>query len=395
MQRNRFKKLWRFQNSRGDLIVEVLIAMLILGIMLAGGYALSRNSLFTSVNADTRSQAQSLAQSQIEQMIATQKNSPSELSHYTIERPYCIMPDGQISDANTSAQVCPDYNNNKAKIAVGVVYDKNSKTFTVKGKWNISRGDPLNDPDSLAYSDQVTLYYRLPVDFPLNSLALNVYIRGTGQGTVRGGGINCGNTGLGSANCFKTYTATQFETLRASAEPGSKFVKWDDDCGGIVSTCTLFINQIMFATATFEKQGSSCQPTLQPVNEDPDGFVPPSVFVHINLKTGCQLTKCYVEFGQARGIMNWGTSICGLSSSGVGYDNSWESAAWANGQYHAIATSIGRSHSTGSGHLLENSQKVYYRYCADNGGGNVCEPSYRCAQMDSVPNDGKHDGRPC
>src|SRR5438045_2787299 len=110
MIQNIYNKILRSKNLAGDMMIEVLIAIVILSILLIGGYSLSHRSLVVGNNADLRSQAQSLAQGQIERMISTQNSAPAELSRYTIDnRPFCIEQNGEIRDANTSARVCSNY----------------------------------------------------------------------------------------------------------------------------------------------------------------------------------------------------------------------------------------------------------------------------------------------
>src|SRR3989344_4421775 len=58
--------------SRGDPIIEVLLSIAILGLVLAGAYALANRNLSSGVSAGWRDQALTSAQSQIEHIINAQ-----------------------------------------------------------------------------------------------------------------------------------------------------------------------------------------------------------------------------------------------------------------------------------------------------------------------------------
>jgi hypothetical protein len=300
------KKFIQPVDTRGDMIIEVLLALVMIAIVLTAGYVLSHRGLQSSTNSDLRSQAQSLAQSQIEQMINTQNTDALQLSRYTIDRPFCILPNGDIRDANPNAGVCPNYNNDK-NIGVGVIYNSAAKTFTISAKWNIVKGDPVSDPSALTYKDEVTLYYRLPVSFTSTSLALNAYIRGTGKGTVTGGGLNCTNTGSSSNKCFVAYSSPQVVALSAKAGADSKFQYWSGDCTGSNSTCIVNVNKLVYVSANFEQVTSTPPPTvdIDLGSLGADGFKPTNVWLYGKVNpNGNQLTKCYFRFSLNSNLSN-------------------------------------------------------------------------------------------
>lgn len=68
---------------------------------------------------------------------------------------------------------------------------------------------------------------------------------GTGGGTVTGGKVNCGNA------CSAFALAGSSVTLTAKANSGSAFAGWSGACSGVLSTCTVVVNGVTSATATF------------------------------------------------------------------------------------------------------------------------------------------------
>jgi hypothetical protein len=90
------------------------------------------------------------------------------------------------------------------------------------------------------YSNEVSMTVP-PQEYPLTVSKL-----GSGQGTVSGSGINCGET------CLASYSAGAEVTLSATAEPGSTFDGWS---GGVCSgtgLCTVTMNANMTVTANFK-----------------------------------------------------------------------------------------------------------------------------------------------
>lgn len=66
-----------------------------------------------------------------------------------------------------------------------------------------------------------------------------------GQGSVTGGGINCGTT------CSSEETSGSQVTLTATPQGGARFVGWSGACGGSISTCVVTMTQAQQVTATF------------------------------------------------------------------------------------------------------------------------------------------------
>jgi len=140
-------------NQAGDTIVEVLASIAIIGVALAGGYALSSHSLRTGIDANRRSAALSLAQGQVEFL----KNSVAEgnTGLYTGDGgPFCI----NDADGNRmTGSNCVSLSGTPYDIAI--TYDNGSKVFTVMPSWERLGGDVRGE---------TVLYYKLPDVFPDN-----------------------------------------------------------------------------------------------------------------------------------------------------------------------------------------------------------------------------------
>ncbi|MFZ2504378.1 MAG: hypothetical protein WAW88_17080 [Nocardioides sp.] len=74
---------------------------------------------------------------------------------------------------------------------------------------------------------------------------LTVHVIGRGRVTSTPAGITCGT------DCVQAYAAGTKVTLRATARPGSVFVRWTGDCRGRNRTCTVTLDQARDVTARF------------------------------------------------------------------------------------------------------------------------------------------------
>ena len=169
-------------DSRGDTIIEVLIAMAILALVLGTAYAISSQSLKTGTSAGQRSRALGYAQSQIEFVKQAQATSPALMGQYTYydparshddQDPFCVTPDGAFQRVPADADASHPCNSYEG-------------FYTVRSSYG---GDPAL-PDYQVFSihvwwasanlsgeqNHLVLYYKLPgsVDTPptVNLVAL-------------------------------------------------------------------------------------------------------------------------------------------------------------------------------------------------------------------------------
>jgi hypothetical protein len=80
-----------------------------------------------------------------------------------------------------------------------------------------------------------------PSTFPLT-------VSVAGDGTVTGGGLNCG---AGATNCSANLNAGTNVNLTATPEDGETFTSWGGSCSGSTATCSLTMNAAKSVTATF------------------------------------------------------------------------------------------------------------------------------------------------
>ena len=69
-----------------------------------------------------------------------------------------------------------------------------------------------------------------------------------GDGSVSGGGINCGP----GSTCSNSEPVGSYVTLDAHPTAGSNFVSWTGDCTGTAPSCTVQMTADRRVTATFE-----------------------------------------------------------------------------------------------------------------------------------------------
>jgi prepilin-type N-terminal cleavage/methylation domain-containing protein len=90
-------------SQRGDTIVEVLIAMAVITMVLAGAYVVTNRSLSATRSAQERTIALKLAESQLEQVKALAAASPDNIFGAAAPSPFCISNVGAVVDATNAA----------------------------------------------------------------------------------------------------------------------------------------------------------------------------------------------------------------------------------------------------------------------------------------------------
>lgn len=133
-------------NYSGDTIVEVMVALLVLGLSLAGAYSIASKSLKASRQAQEHGEALKLAESQLEILKAQAAGStPSTI--FTVASPFCIA--GNVPVAATSPQ-CKFTNLYNVSVARTDLADSNRYQFDVSVIWP-SAGQSEDDRVDLRY----------------------------------------------------------------------------------------------------------------------------------------------------------------------------------------------------------------------------------------------------
>jgi len=92
------------QNQAGDTIVEVLIALSVIGLVLAGAYATSSKSLEIVRQAQERTEASKIVENQLEviRAVAGVASDPSTNVIWDDSLPFCVQADGTIAQYPSS-----------------------------------------------------------------------------------------------------------------------------------------------------------------------------------------------------------------------------------------------------------------------------------------------------
>lgn len=138
--------------SRGDTIVEVILATALIAAATGLAYSTSNHNLSNGVSAGQRSQALSLAQAQIERIKNAYTTGSSSLDNYKIDRPFCILSDGTEEDVARTASKCTNFG--ASPYSVTINYDNTTLIFTTGVSWSSNSNN--------TGQDQLTLYYKLP-----------------------------------------------------------------------------------------------------------------------------------------------------------------------------------------------------------------------------------------
>jgi len=163
MMINLYQRINNRQNQ-GDTIVEVMLAIAIIGIALGTAFALSTRSFHTGQNVEERGEALSLAQGQVEFLKNTYLNGAKDDlisdSSYGTGKAFCFSDtDGKVYDATSSN--CTNYklaDGSSSIYTIEVTYCNGSGcgtegVFTVKVSWTGAGGQRL---------DNSTVYYKIP-----------------------------------------------------------------------------------------------------------------------------------------------------------------------------------------------------------------------------------------
>jgi type II secretory pathway pseudopilin PulG len=176
--------VFKNSKSRGDTIIEVLLSIAIIGLAIASSYALASRSLRTGVLATERTQANKMAESQIEALVFREKQSNSDTwsNYFTNINNFCLditatsqtAADGSLNTAwkplqNTGAN--PDN-----LVVAGASAGYNPTCLDASGKYYVNATSHNNNDGQgttylftvrwLSIASGVTessqLYYRIP-----------------------------------------------------------------------------------------------------------------------------------------------------------------------------------------------------------------------------------------
>jgi len=139
--------------QRGDTIVEVLIAMTVIALVLAGAYVTTNRSIQNTRAAQERGNALKLAEAQIEQLKGVIATSPDAIfASATTASPFCIYNNAPVPVANANCSQGTNGNATTAEPQFNLSVTRAGNTFTVINTWNNVNGTTL---------DKLQLTYRV------------------------------------------------------------------------------------------------------------------------------------------------------------------------------------------------------------------------------------------
>lgn len=132
-------------DQKGDTIIEVLLAMVVVGLTLGIGFNLARNAQQTGQVARERSEALSLAESQLELLKSNLNGQPTAIATlgYDDSTPYCILSgDQKIADAADTASKCYEIDtiaggNGTGFYRLQMDYDATDQSFRSSVSWDV------------------------------------------------------------------------------------------------------------------------------------------------------------------------------------------------------------------------------------------------------------------
>ncbi|MDO8591960.1 MAG: hypothetical protein Q7R60_03510 [bacterium] len=138
--------------SRGDTIVEVILATALIASAITLTYSMSNHNLSNGVSAGQRSQALSLAGAQIERIKNAYLTDSIHLATYKINKAFCILSDGSEEDVAKLNSKCANFGGSPYSVTVN--YSSTTLVFKADISWFSSSNN--------SGQDQLTLYYKLP-----------------------------------------------------------------------------------------------------------------------------------------------------------------------------------------------------------------------------------------
>lgn len=152
--------------SRGDTIVEVLIAIAIVSSVLAGAFTVTQKSAVAVRDSQERGEMLQILQGQVEQVRSLAATAPNDASGVFAAGYFCVKTVGGVptrqtitgltslpvlaSDPMTAYGTCKFGQDSKYNIAVRYDNSTSSKAFTFTGRWDRLGGG----------KDQLQLTYR-------------------------------------------------------------------------------------------------------------------------------------------------------------------------------------------------------------------------------------------
>jgi type II secretory pathway pseudopilin PulG len=140
-------RLLNDDRQAGDTIIEVLLSITVLALVLGAAYVTSNHSLQAGTDANSRAQALSYAQDQVERIKTAALNGT--LSTGSLPPHFCFPAKSTPTPVSANSSNCKKYD--ASQYSMDVTYS--GSVFKVIASWDVASG---------AGRDQLTIYYKPP-----------------------------------------------------------------------------------------------------------------------------------------------------------------------------------------------------------------------------------------
>lgn len=150
--------------QRGDTIIEVLLAMSVIGLVIGASFGIANRSVRIGQDAQERSEALKLAETQVELFKVAYKEN-IEIASIQEDQPFCLQSgDSTYNYYPIDESICKDIDavgNSEGLYSVSIIPPGNSdptETYEFKVKW--LRLGASNKTDTEANYNNLSLYYK-------------------------------------------------------------------------------------------------------------------------------------------------------------------------------------------------------------------------------------------
>ncbi|HEY5667865.1 MAG TPA: hypothetical protein VIR03_01745 [Candidatus Saccharimonadales bacterium] len=120
----------------GDTLVEVLMAIAVLGLALAGAFVTTNHSLLATRGSQERENGMKLVESQLEQVKNLASTNANAVFGAGVPASFCVNSSGAVvSSANASCTVDASGVATTAQPAYHLAITRNVNTFTITNRW--------------------------------------------------------------------------------------------------------------------------------------------------------------------------------------------------------------------------------------------------------------------
>jgi type II secretory pathway pseudopilin PulG len=231
-----------YKMQRGDTIIEVLLAMAVLGMVLGTSFGIVNRSLATGRDAQERSEASKLAESQLEKLKTASSDPDNGFFNIAENSIYCITDALDVFyntgtfqddvDLDNYADECKSGPDGRYRLSI----IRSGNVFTVRARWNSIQGDQLNEAKmtyrTYSYSSR---------EYPVVSTDQSVSVTGL-SATVTGRVTDQGKTAV-------TKRGFIYNTVAGQHPSDGTIVEKDSGLGEFSTILNLSPNTIYYVRA--------------------------------------------------------------------------------------------------------------------------------------------------